>query len=944
MPERQFDNNAPWTYELTKPSANFMVHPLAVQADDLVEAVGLDGRFVGALRTHPGFGDETLHGIPRPETGVTTIESITNIVFAKYVSIQKGTSGDTFKGIVYLADNQNADGQAIYFACRDSSGASDLPNGSDTDVVMLEDLADWTDFSIDQTLGAGQVDFTSMGRYIYFSASGDTTSTYATFQNKELPYNKAYFWDFKLNEWDKFTGTFDGRFMGLLPRRCLGTNLNEDNSSSIVYGTDATTTASNKVIQLDSGADLSSASAGDAVHLRGVTGGGLSWGSSHTIDAGGVNDGADQITVTPAPDVTDTSVSWTITTTNSSADSDNAMDTEVYSPTTGLPEGGVYTYAAELVSRKHNLRSYMRYRAKELSVAGSLRWTLNRINLPIDQGANAQQIKGNAHTNTCVIHWGIPHVDGFRLWRTVLDDTGRDTGKYEPVASFYMVNDWVEKGTYITGSTTLTLQVGHSQTNDGAKDLDSTFYSDGGLPSQTKYDPFIDDFGPAPRLKRVHAYDGLLLGVSDVEEPTNLTDDWDVTEQIPEQIVWSSIVADEPENFPANNAHRKRTDDAAEKFLSFETAGDHCFAVSNMGIYRVSRSGSQIGINKLQFRLGGISRFGQTGIGNSLFLVTTAGLKEVDGNTGAIRSVRKLDRYLTDNNYWAGTLDSVFLEYDATIGALILLNTEKEEAIFMWESTGAVTTLENVPWVFLTGGPDVLTAGPQRAYFISSTGQVHAVDGAREMGKQTMCASGALETVNGTVTAGTNATTIIDSAADAGSLTGFPANCVNFEVHILSGDYAGESGTISARDSATQLTISALSGSPAVGDRYSIAPVVVRATLPQLISQGNQTDSFVRKITHSMSVALSDLSGEVTTSDPNGKMTLGMKQILTTLGSSEIDMNLVPDKMVAALNFHSTRIFPYFETKGSNMDYQVQSALIKGQLSISEAQSRQGTA
>jgi hypothetical protein len=933
MPERQFDNNAPWTYELTKPSANYMVHPLAVQADDLVEAVGLDGRFVGALRPHPGFGDATLHGIPRPETGVTTIESITNIVFAKYVSIQKGTSGDTFKGIVYLAENQNADGQAVYFAYRDSSDGS-------TDVVMLEDLAVWDDFSVNQTLGAGQVDFTSMGRYIYFSASGDTTSTVSSFQNKELPYNKAYFWDFKINTWDKYTGTFDGRFMGLLPRRCLATSLNKDNSSSVVYGTDATTTASNKVIQLDTGADLSGASAGDAVQLRGVTIGGLSWGSSHTIDSGGVDDGADQITVSPAPDVTDTSVSWTITTTNSVADSDNAMDTEIYSPTTGLPSGGVYTYAAELVSRKHGLRSFMRFRAKDLVSAGSLRWALSRMNLPINQGLSIHQIKGNAHSNTCIIHWGIPHCDGFRLWRTVIDDTGRDVGKYEPVASFYLVNDYVEKGIYLTGSTTLTLQVGHSQTNDGAKDLDSTFYSDGGLPSQTKYDAFIDDFGPAPRLKRLYAYDGLLLGVTDVEEPGNLTDDWDVTEQIPEQIVWSSIVADEPENFPANNSHRKRTDDAAEKFLSFEGAGDHCFAVSNMGIYRISRSGSQIGINKLQFRLGGVSRFGQTGIGNSLFLVTTAGLKEVDGNTGAIRSVRKLDRYLTDNNYWAASLDSVFLEYDATIGALILLNTVEKQAIFMWESTGAVTTLENVPWVFITGGPDVLTNGPQRAYFVSDSAQVHAVDAAREMGKRTMCGTGAGETVNGTATTGTTATTLKDSTAT------FPANCENFTVYILSGDYEGESAEITTRVSDTELTLDTgdLSGAPAVGDRYSIAPVVVRATLPQLVSEGNQTDPFVRKIIHSMSLSLSDLSGEVTVNDTNGKVTLGMKQILTTLGTSEVDMNLVPDKVVARLNFASTRVFPFFETKGSNMDYQVQGALIKGQLSGSEAQSRQGTA
>jgi len=332
-----------------------------------------------------------------------------------------------------------------------------------------------------------------------------------------------------------------------------------------------------------------------------------------------------------------------------------------------------------------------------------------------------------------------------------------------------------------------------------------------------------------------------------------------------------------------------------------------------------------------------VSRYGAAGVGGSLFIVTPAGVKEIDGNTGEIRSLSIMDRIILDDSEWAGTLGSVSVVYDAKVGALVFLNTSKAEAYVLWEATGAVTKIVDAPWTFIAAGPDVLTDGPQRAFFITSTGAVHVIDGARQMGKRSMCGTSISETVNGTVTA-PSIENVIDSAAT------FSPNCVGFKVHFLSGVLAGESYTIVATTTnpTPALVIDGFFADvPSVGDRYSVAPVVTRVTLPQLVGQGGDIDPFVRKVVTSMSAAFSDLGGEY--AGVNGKVTFGVKQHLTTLGSTEANLDQVPDQCVGRVNLGSLRPHPFLEFKGGNLDFELQSVLVKGVLGISEFQSRTGT-
>jgi hypothetical protein len=883
------------------------------------------------------MADITVHGVPAPESGVTTIESISTIIYAKYVSIQKGATRHTIKGIVYIAENQNANGSAIYFAYRDSEGAGG--HGQSTllnyDVVMLEDLVSWTDFTMD-TLR--EYDITSKGKYIYFVASGDTSSTITNYDKKEPPYNKAYFWDWKINAWDKFVAGFDGRFMGLMPMRLLATPINEDTRSTLARGVAGATTASNTTIDLTGDTpNLSGVAASDIITIAGTTSG-MSW--SETLTIASKDDGADTVVVTVAPQSTATNVVWSIKS-GSTTDSEDSMSFEVDGGHTPweMPVGH-YTGGIELVSSKHGLRSYLRMRTRFAlgSESSGLRYFVDELVLPSAVGAETNQVRGSVNGSpgtSCMLHWGIPHVDGYRVWRTQGDAaaSGLNLDKYSPVGPLYMVNEYLPKGFYDENSGFHQVRLDHApvEYRSSENGPDTTYYTDTGLVTQTKFDAIEEAFGPAPRMKRIAQYNGLLVGITDIAEPSSLEDDWDEADQRTEELCWSHTGKLEPENFPTEN--RYPPEDSGEKFLSLEQAGDHLFAISNGSVYQITRTGSPLALTRVLSRLGGVSRYAATGVGNVLFIVTKSGVKSIDGNTRAVKSISAMDRIIVSDREWAQSLGAVSLEYDATLGALIFFNTTKDECFILWESTGAVTRLKDCPWSFMVGGEDVLTDGPQRAYFIDDAGVVTCIDAAREMGKRSMCGTGAGETVNGTCTTGSS-TQIIDTAAV------FPVNCVGHQVYIHNGDMEGDSVEITVRNSDTTITVSGLSESTATTTRYSVAPIVTELVMSQLdVEKG--IDPFVRKIATAMSAAFSDLGGETGSSDTNAYIRMGLWRNRQRLTEVEVTLNILPDKCVAKTDVGDVRVYPSLRFLGGNMDFELQGLLIHGVLGISEAQSRQ---
>ena len=848
MPERKHDPQAKWYYEARFPGMDLRMDDTATDPRMLVGAVGVDGRFEGSVRVFPGFGAQSVHGVPAPQAGVTTIPSITNITLVKYVSLRKGITPHALRGLMLFGDNQAGTGSALYFAYRDSETGA-------FDVVMLEDFRSWDDF---RPTTFEDYDIAYLGRYAYFVNSGDiyANGTFlTTLADKAMPYNKAYFYDFKINDWDKYVGGVQGRMMGALPVRVLATDLN------------------------------------------GIGGTGLNPG-------------------------------------------EYAFDAETIGIGDPVIASGEYTYACELISRKHGLRSYLRWATvKALGTPlSALRWAVARCRLPDSGGGSTNQIMGNSNALVAPVHWGIGHVDGFRLWRSPRNDQGSIlvSGKYQATQHLYLVREYEEKDLYNSGSSIQLWQFNYtnntvSQSPPNVRNIQSM--TDDGLMTQLQYDAVANEVGAAPRMKRMVGFDGMLIGVTDPREPITPDQNWKHVEQLPEAICWSAISQGEVENFPVLNY--EELDDPSERVLGLYAGSTAAFAVTNMGIYRILRAGTSLSITRIAYPLGCVGRFAACCVGDVLYVVTRTGVKEIDGATGEVRNVRLLNRLVFDDKLWAGTLSSVQVGYDGFAGAILFLNTSLHELVLLWESTGAVTRIVDVPWSFIASGPDVKTNnGAQRAYLVDSVGKTHTVDAFREAGKATMCGASASETVNGQVTTG-SATHIIDTLAT------FPVGCIGFKVYILSGTRSGETATITVRNSGSDLTIAGLSGTLAIGDRYSVAPVVVNIRFPRLSGLGAD-DPFVRKIASNITASLSDLQGEVTSSDVNAYVYMGLHSGSQELVSSPVRVSIIPDKVVVQAARAKNKIFPFLASYGSNMDYEVDAILVQGQLSASEAESRQG--
>ena len=190
MPEPRDDPKKSWTYDLISPGANLQVERSKARLPGLVESVGTDGRFLGAVRTFPGFADTTVHNVPVSGTGRSVTWTLQNITLAKYASIAKGTSGARLRGIVLIADNQAGNKKAAYFAYYDSSTGT-------TDVKQITE--DFT-FSSD----GNSEDISHSSRYIYVVSSTDSTA------------NRAVWYNFSISGgWGDDSGQLESRRMGV---------------------------------------------------------------------------------------------------------------------------------------------------------------------------------------------------------------------------------------------------------------------------------------------------------------------------------------------------------------------------------------------------------------------------------------------------------------------------------------------------------------------------------------------------------------------------------------------------------------------------------------------------------------------------------------------------------------------------------------------------------
>ena len=862
MPDRIKDELAIWKYDLVQTGVDLQRHPQAVRFPDLVESVGTDGRYEGSIRPFPGFAGSEDHGLG--------YDDLTGVQFAKYASVRKGLTNYTLRGIVYLCDSEAYPGyKRLVFSYVDTEDGS-------SNTALLEEFHGWATTTVGaeptcewyEPLTFTDFDISSTDKYIYFTAVATFPgSGHPDGRDDPYPFNRAYYFDFKINSWDVY---IDTETFGVFGQRPMG-------------------------------------------RFHG--------GTIPDID----NELRDAVT-----------------------DSGN-LPAQMSAASEGCLSNGTYSTGVMLVSRKHHLRSHLiPFYGTVVSGSGtppnkSIEWYIRRN----QHFVNTQLFSDSTY------YWGLQDFDGAIVYRSPAQ-TGTPTAtEYEILGRLYKEIPYADfrsqadagagAGSNFESETSVTgwnYNLGIDPELTASETVQKTATPDNALVSTERYDPFLDEFGEMPRTKRILCMDQTTAIVASPFERADPEGLLLADTLLAEDIRWSSLTTNEVENFPTGNSYRPQS--GGEQFYGLYAAGDYGAAVSNSAVYRLQRIGGRFTVERVLSGIGGVSRWGATGWGNNLFVLTATGLKVVDLANKTHETLRVLNRKLLDNREWAQTLANVHLAYDSVAGCLILMNTSLEECILFWEATGQVTTLDQTPFDFVTVGEDTQTTGNLRAFFVKENGQVYTIDALRTGTKRTMFGNptGYSNVVNGTATGGST-TQLVDSTLGATDLP--PKTTLQgFYLHMLSGANEGLSRPIANSGSSTQINVSsAFPSAIASGDRYSVGPIHLYVQLPQLVAP-NGVDPFVRKIVSTTSVAVSDLAGETSSNDVNNKITVGYLRRDVEAVAVEVDLNEVPDRMNARTNCHGTQIFPFLENRTSNADFELNSVLIRGTISGSEAESRQG--
>ncbi len=430
-------------------------------------------------------------------------------------------------------------------------------------------------------------------------------------------------------------------------------------------------------------------------------------------------------------------------------------------------------------------------------------------------------------TGTVPFPGGTPNdFDTIEIWRTISVD-GPD-GTFE--------------GGILYKETTTALAAGWTS---GTKTVSwGTVLTDYQLVQQDVYDPWEDVAGAPPAGRVIHSY-----------QSTVFTDTGGTAVGGAAGVRWSGIGTYMPENFNAAHVYRGRL--GRGNVIRLVEAGDVLHALTNSVMYRFRKAGTQLSIMPLHDGRGLTAADAAHGVGNDLLMTTGMGLAVVNTLTGDMQIHTEVDRIMLVD--WISTLTSVVSAFDAAMGASFFINTSRAEVIVLWHATKCATLLKGCHFTKATSGILPETGGSARAYFVTNEGVVVYPD-AEVTGNHTML--GVTGTVNGTATSGSNATTLVDSAAT------FAANALikDAYIYMVTGTNAGLYRKVTSRDSTTQLTVATFPAAIAVGDRYAVSPVPFELKFPPMPSTTQENPDFERRVLTAMSiyaVGHSGISGNV---------------------------------------------------------------------------------
>lgn len=268
---------------------------------------------------------------------------------------------------------------------------------------------------------------------------------------------------------------------------------------------------------------------------------------------------------------------------------------------------------------------------------------------------------------------------------------------------------------------TITCYIGYKGTiASGTVLIDS--YNDEQAVLQPLFDEETENAGPVPRGGRIFSSGHLVLKTPDGSEEGRLR----------MEVAYSVLHELWMETFPPLNFYRPpRVSDEMDRFIA---AGDLIYGISRSRLFRFTKQGATVGIERVAHGWNLANRWAAAEVGSDFAMLGTSALVMIAGSTGNQTTVGIIERILTDGREWLRDKDDAFLVYDISAQVLFAVSPGKEEAIALWGTTSMATRLKDMPFVLGTSGPDPETGGSDRAWLVTSSGSIAVMDYNRESG------------------------------------------------------------------------------------------------------------------------------------------------------------------------------------------------------------------
>ena len=235
------------------------------------------------------------------------------------------------------------------------------------------------------------------------------------------------------------------------------------------------------------------------------------------------------------------------------------------------------------------------------------------------------------------------------------------------------------------------------------------------------YRPDSDDVGALEPSKALGTVGSALLSFSD--GGSTLSDDLEPSEgDIRVSPPWKFFPGNWVEAVAPLFRHR-----VSPKGLTpprFVNVGDIGFLVDQNKMVRIIRDGATVYMNDVDIS-GGINRDGVTGAGQTIVVVTSTGIDEINPVTLEMRTISIVQRIISERWQAFARTNRIMSGYDPQLKAVFiaprraLTSTEwlRSEALVVWVSTGRITMLSDVYWTGMTRGVHPVT-GKEHLFFI----------------------------------------------------------------------------------------------------------------------------------------------------------------------------------------------------------------------------------